>query len=211
MPEFLRVGFAPEYVSYQDGWELQRKIHRQVADRVIEDTVLLLEHSAVYTAGKRTDTAELPFDGADYVETDRGGKITWHGPGQLIGYPIMKLPTPIDVVGYVRYLELAIIDALREFGVEGERVSGRTGVWVQKNGELQKIGSIGIRVAEKVTMHGLAVNCSNSLIPFENIVACGLADASATSISEIVGRIVTPVEFADALERHLGEIPNARK
>lgn len=211
MPEFRQVGFDPNFVPYITGWELQRTIHKQVVEGTLPDTVLLLEHSAVYTAGKRTDVSELPFDGSDYIETDRGGKITWHGPGQLIGYPIMRLPTPIDVVGYVRYLEQAIIESLREFDIDGMRVPGRTGVWVDFHDERKKIAAIGIRVAEKVTMHGVAINCSNSLQPFENIVACGLADAKATSITEISGRRIAPSEFADAFQRHLGEIPNGRR
>ena len=204
------VGFDPNFVGYQEGWDLQRSVHSQVVSGEIPDTVLLLEHSAVYTAGKRTDVSELPFDGAEYVETDRGGKITWHGPGQLIGYPIMKLPQPIDVVGYVRFLERAIIDALGEFDLPGKRIDGRTGVWISVGGVDKKLAAIGIRVAEKVTMHGFAINCSNSLTPFDNIVACGLADASVTSVSELLGRIVTPLEFSKVIQRHLEGIPNAR-
>lgn len=210
LPSFRLVGFDPDFVGYLEGWDLQKSVHRQVANGELPDTVLLLEHSAVYTAGKRTDVSELPFDGAEYVETDRGGKITWHGPGQLIGYPIMKLPQPIDVVGYVRYLERVIIDSLVEFDLLGKRVEGRTGVWVSVGGVDKKLAAIGIRVSEKVTMHGFAINCSNSLTPFDNIVACGLADASATSISELLGRSVTPLEFSKVIQRHLGEIPNAR-
>lgn len=189
---------------------MQREVHAKVVKGELPDTVLLLEHAPVYTAGKRTELSELPFDGSDYIETDRGGKITWHGPGQLVGYPIMRLPQPIDVVGYVRYLEQVLMDALADFGIVGERVSGRTGVWVAHQGETKKVAAIGIRVAEKVTMHGFAVNCSNSLQPFENIVACGLADATATSVSELLGKVVTPADFVAHVEQHLGEIPNVR-
>ena len=210
-PAIRRLAFDPEFLDYETALAIQRETHAKVANGELRDTVLLLEHLPVYTAGKRTEFSELPFDGSSYVETDRGGKITWHGPGQLVGYPIMRLPQPIDVVGYVRFLEQVIIDALEELGILGTRVSGRTGVWVAHEGQTKKVAAIGIRVAEKVTMHGFAVNCSNSLQPFENIVACGLADASATSVSELLGRKVTPLEFAKFIELHLGEIPSARK
>ncbi|MFM1950548.1 MAG: lipoyl(octanoyl) transferase LipB, partial [Actinomycetota bacterium] len=130
MPEFIEVGFEPNYISYADGYDLQLKIHADVVAGKRPNTVLLLEHSSVYTAGKRTDASELPQDGSDFVETNRGGKITWHGPGQLVGYPIMRLPQPIDVVNYVRWMEQVLIDAIAELGVSGKRVEGRTGVWV---------------------------------------------------------------------------------
>lgn len=210
MPVFETVGLDPHFVDYETGWNLQRQIHSEVVSGVRPDTVLLLEHSPVYTAGKRTDVSELPFDGSSYVETDRGGKITWHGPGQLVGYPIMKLPQPIDVVGFVRFVEQSLIDSLAEMGVQSTRVAGRTGVWIERSGEFEKVAAIGIRVAEKTTMHGFAINCSNSLRPFENIVACGLAEVKATSLSATLEREVTPAEFAEVVKRHLGEIPNGR-
>jgi lipoyl(octanoyl) transferase len=144
------------------------------------------------------------------VETNRGGKITWHGPGQLVGYPIMHLPKPIDVVGYVRYLEQVLIDSISEFGIIGIRVPGRTGVWVETERGAEKLASIGIRVAEKVTMHGFALNCSNSLEPFEHIVACGIADAKATTLSVLASKEITPLMAASLIEQKMGEIPNAR-
>lgn len=210
MVDFIRVGFDPQLVDYHDAWEMQRSVHRDVVDGNREDTVLLLEHTPVYTAGKRTDAAELPFDGAEFVETDRGGKITWHGPGQLVGYPIMRLPHPIDVVGYVRYLEQVLIECLAEIGIVALRSDGRTGVWVQTEDTLEKIAAIGIRVSEKTTMHGFAINCSNSLQPFENIVACGLSEVKATSITRLLGEEFHPIDFAERIERNLKEIPSGR-
>jgi lipoyl(octanoyl) transferase len=210
MPIFERVAFAPNYLGYLEGFELQKKVHAEVVAGKRADTVLLLEHQSVYTAGKRTELSELPTDGSEFVETNRGGKITWHGPGQLVGYPIMHLPKPIDVVGYVRYLEQVLIDSISEFGIIGIRVPGRTGVWVETERGAEKLASIGIRVAEKVTMHGFALNCSNSLEPFEHIVACGIADAKATTLSVLASKEITPLMAASLIEQKMGEIPNAR-
>jgi lipoyl(octanoyl) transferase len=210
MPVFERIAFAPKFLPYSEGFELQKSVHSDVVANRRPNTVLLLEHTSVYTAGKRTEANELPDDGSDYVETNRGGKITWHGPGQLVGYPIMHLPKPIDVVGYVRYLEQVLIDVIADFGVLGVRVPGRTGVWVEDKGEVKKVAAIGIRVSDKVTMHGFALNCSNSLEPFEHIVACGLADAKATTLSVLASREITPLDAASRIEQKMGEIPNAR-
>ena len=210
MPRFERVAFNPNFLPYAEGFALQQQIHAEVVAGSREDTVLLLEHKSVYTAGKRTESNELPDDGSDFVETNRGGKITWHGPGQLVGYPIMHLPKPIDVVAYVRYLEQTLIDVIAEFGVAGIRVPGRTGVWVETPTGAEKVAAIGIRVAEKVTMHGFALNCSNSLEPFEHIVACGIADAKATTLSVLASREITPLDAASLIEQKMGEIPNAR-
>ena len=127
MPEFIVAGYDPEFVDYEQGWALQRKLHREIVDRARAETVILLEHSSVYTAGKRTEDHERPNDGTPVIDVDRGGKITWHGPGQLVGYPILRLPQPIDVVGYVRWLEQVLIDTVAEFGVAAERVEGRSG------------------------------------------------------------------------------------
>jgi lipoyl(octanoyl) transferase len=150
------------------------------------------------------------MDGTPVIDVDRGGKITWHGPGQLVGYPIMKLPEPIDVVGYVRWLEQVLIDSIAEFGVTGERVGGRSGVWVNVDGNFEKVAAIGIRVAEKVTMHGFALNCNNSLQPYETIIACGIRDAKTTTLSLLTGKNITPVMAAEAVQRHLGEIEMRR-
>jgi lipoyl(octanoyl) transferase len=206
VPEFINAGLAPNFVGYLDGWELQRQVHAEVVSGARPDTVILLEHESVFTAGKRTEDDERPTDGTPVVEVDRGGKITWHGPGQLVGYPIMKLPLPIDVVGYVRWLEQVLIDSVAEFGLYTERVQGRTGIWAPVDGGHVKIAAIGIRVAEKVTMHGFALNCNNSLDPYDTIVACGIRDAATSTISLMTGKEVTPAMAAEVVMRHLGEI-----
>ena len=206
MPEFLNAGLAPDFVDYESGWELQRQIHAEVVAEKRPDTVILLEHEAVYTAGKRTEEGEQPQDGTPVIEVDRGGKITWHGPGQLIGYPIMKLPRPIDVVGYVRWLEQVLIDSIAELGLFTERVEGRTGVWVPIDGTHVKVAAIGIRVAEHTTMHGFALNCNNSLAPYETIIACGIRDATVSTLSILLGREITPAMAAEVVKKHLKEI-----
>lgn len=210
MPAFERLGFSPNLVTYEEGYKKQLEVHSEVVSGKRPDTVLLLEHTSVYTAGKRTELEELPNDGSEFVETNRGGKITWHGPGQLVGYPIMRLPKPIDVVNYVRYLEQTLIDVIAEIGLKGVRVDGRTGVWVKSGDELVKVAAIGIRVSEKVTMHGFALNCNNSLEPYEHIIACGIQDARSSTLSELASRDVTPVEAATLVEQLMKEIPNAR-
>jgi lipoyl(octanoyl) transferase len=210
MPTFERVGFDPDFVSYADGYQKQLSVHADVVSGQREDTVLLLEHSSVYTAGKRTEMHELPRDGSEFVETNRGGKITWHGPGQLVGYPIMRLPQPIDVVNYVRFIEQTLIDVIAQFGITGQRVAGRTGVWVKDKGDLVKVAAIGIRVSEKVTMHGFALNCNNSLEPYEHIIACGIDDARSSTLSELASKEITPIEAATLVEQIMKEIPNAR-
>lgn len=210
MPDFIDLAFAPNYISYADAYQKQLEIHAEVASGTRPNTVLLLEHSSVYTAGKRTEAEELPMDGSEFVETNRGGKITWHGPGQLVGYAIMRLPQPIDVVNYVRWMEQVLIDVLARLGVKGQRVDGRTGVWFEAEGGFEKVAAIGIRVAEKVTMHGFALNCNNSLEPYEHIVACGISDAKTTTLSQILGRDVSVTEAANLVRELMGEIPSAR-
>jgi lipoyl(octanoyl) transferase len=206
MPAFEVIGLSPNYVDYLEAWELQRAVHADVVSGAREDTVLLLEHDSVYTAGKRTENEERPEDGTPVIDVDRGGKITWHGPGQLVGYPIMKLPDPIDVVGYVRWLEQVLIDSIAEFGLKTERVEGRSGVWAPVGDTHVKIAAIGIRVAEKVTMHGFALNCNNSLNPYETIIACGIKDAATSTISELLQVNITPAMAADVIQRRLTEI-----
>jgi lipoyl(octanoyl) transferase len=206
MPQFELVGLDPNFVDYQQGWELQRQIHAEVVAGARPDTVLLLEHAGVYTAGKRTEEEERPEDGTPVIDVDRGGKITWHGPGQLVGYPIMKLPDPIDVVGYVRWLEQVLIDSIAEFGLYTERVEGRSGVWAPIDGTHVKIAAIGIRVAEKTTMHGFALNCNNSLDPYETIIACGIKDAATSTISQLLQKEITPAMAAVVVQKYLGEI-----
>jgi lipoyl(octanoyl) transferase len=206
MPEFLTAGLAPDFVDYEAGWELQRQVHQEVASGARPDTVILLEHDPVYTAGKRTEDSERPLDGTPVIDVDRGGKITWHGPGQLIGYPIMQLPRPIDVVGYVRWLEQVLIDSIAEFGLFTERVEGRSGVWAPLDGNHVKVAAIGIRVADHTTMHGFALNCNNSLQPYETIIACGIRDATVSTLSILLGREITPQMASEVIQRHLKEI-----
>lgn len=198
MTTYDTTGLTTAPVPYDEALQRQRAIHAAVAAGQAPDTVLLLEHASVYTAGKRTSADERPVDGTPVIDVDRGGKITWHGPGQLVGYPILKLPEPIDVVGYVRGLESALIEVLIALGVPGERVDGRSGVWLRGSDGRpdEKIAAIGVRVAEGVTMHGFALNCSNALEPYERIVACGIRDVGATTISQVLGRTVTPGEIA---------------
>ena len=197
MIDFVVAGLSANSVPYMEALELQRAVHRSVVTGARPDTVILLEHPSVYTAGKRTEPSERPSDGTPVIDVDRGGKITWHGPGQLVGYPILRLAEPIDVVGYVRRLEGILIETLALVGVMGERVEGRSGVWVGND----KIAAIGIRVAEGVTMHGFAINCDNSLEAYDAIVACGIRDAGVTSISQVLGHTVTTEQVAPLVER----------
>lgn len=200
MLDILTPGLAPHYVPYQDGWDLQRSIHADVVAGIRPDTLILLEHEPVYTAGARTARHERPTDGTPVVDVDRGGKITWHGPGQLVGYPIVRLPEPMDVVAHVRRLEALLIEVLAEYDIVGHRVEGRSGVWVRRPLSEDKVAAIGVRVQRGVTMHGFALNCDNSLTAFRSIVPCGIADAGVTTISEIIGAVVTPAEVLATVE-----------
>lgn len=199
MLDYVVTGLSANSVPYSEGLSLQRAVHQAVVAGTSPDTVILLEHEPVYTAGKRTAPDERPTDGTPVVDVDRGGKITWHGPGQLVGYPILRLAEPIDVVGYVRRLETMLIGLLGELGIEARQVSGRSGVWVGSTPD--KIAAIGIRVADGVTMHGFALNCSNDLEPYERIVACGIRDAGVTTVSRVLGRNVRPVDLVEPLQR----------
>jgi lipoyl(octanoyl) transferase len=190
-------------VDYVPAWDRQRAVHAAVADGREPDTVLLLEHTSVYTAGKRTEPWERPADGTPVVDVDRGGKITWHGPGQLVGYPIVRLPDPIDVVAYVRRMEGLLIDVCAEFGVAANRVEGRSGAWITGDGVDRKIAAIGIRVSRGVTLHGFALNCNPDLRFFDTFVPCGISDAGVTSLSKELGRDVTIDEALPAVERHI--------
>ncbi len=196
MADIVVAGLAPDLLPYPEALALQRSIHSAVVEGTRPDTVLLLEHPSVYTAGTRTEASERPDDGSPVIDVDRGGKITWHGPGQLVGYPILRLHDPVDVVAYVRRLEELIIDVIAHFGVTGVRVAGRSGVWIIDGAREEKIAAIGIRVAGGVTMHGFALNCSNSLDAYAHIVACGIRDAGVTTISRELGREVTPEDAA---------------
>lgn len=206
VPEFLTAGLSPDFVPYLEALALQRSTHKDVVAGLRPDTVILLEHESTYTAGKRTEDSERPTDGTKVIDVDRGGKITWHGPGQLVGYPIMRLPDPIDVVGYVRFLEQVLIDVCGDFGLGTERVEGRSGVWAPTGDTHVKIAAIGIRVAEHTTMHGFALNCSNSLEPYDTIVACGIKDAGTSTISALTGSLVTPAMAAERVKLRLQDI-----
>jgi len=188
-------------VGYEDAWQRQRELHEAVVAGDAPDTVLLLEHPPVFTAGKRTEPFERPFDGTPVIDVDRGGKITWHGPGQLVGYPIVRIPRPLDVVAYVRAMEQLLIDVCAELGVDATRVEGRTGVWLRDPD--RKLAAIGVRVRRAVAMHGFALNCDPDLSWFDRIVPCGIADAGVTSLSRELGRDVTVAEALPIVEAHL--------
>jgi lipoyl(octanoyl) transferase len=193
-------------MQYQDAWNLQRDLHQRVVSREVPDTVLLLEHPSVYTAGRRTEAFERPTDGTPVVDVDRGGKITWHGPGQLIGYPILHLPSPMDVVSHVRRLEDVLIGICSDFELETARIKGRSGVWALDSVEDRKIAAIGVRVAQGVTMHGFAVNCNNDLSWFDRIVPCGIRDAGVTTMSKELGRDISVADAASSAEFHLQRV-----
>ena len=187
-------------MEYNEGLELQRRLHGEIATGDRRSTLLLLEHTPVFTAGKRTESHERPFTGTPVIDVDRGGKITWHGPGQLVGYPIIKLSNPTELVGYVREIEGGIIDVLSELGIDAGRVDGRSGVWIEGR---RKIAAIGIRVAQGVTMHGFAINANCDLGAFEEIIPCGISDSEVTSISKELGREVDSQQLAPLLERRM--------
>jgi lipoyl(octanoyl) transferase len=201
------VAFGDQALDYQDGWNLQREVHASVKSGAA-NTVLLLEHISVYTAGRRTEPHERPFDGTPVIDVDRGGKITWHGPGQLVGYPIVRLPDPMDVVAHVRRIEAMLIEVCAELGVVTTQVDGRSGVWVleDETGPDRKVAAIGIRVSEGVTMHGFALNCDNDLRYFDQIVPCGIKDASVTTLSQELGRNVTIAEVLPLVTARLEAI-----
>jgi lipoyl(octanoyl) transferase len=202
---FTRVGAG---VDYRAMWDRQRELHAQVVAGDQHDEVLLLEHTPVYTAGKRTEQHERPIDGTPVVDVDRGGKITWHGPGQLVGYPICRLPSHVYVVDYVRRLEEALIRVCADLGVTTGRIKGRSGVWLSADdrGPQRKVAAIGVRVSRGTTMHGFALNCDNDLGWFDRIVPCGITDAGVTTLSVELGRDVTVGEVLPLTERHLAEM-----
>jgi len=212
---FARAGFGPDALPYLQAWDLQRQLHERRVRGDIPDCCLLLEHPPVYTAGKRTADADRPAGdpGAPVIDVDRGGKITWHGPGQLVGYPIVTLAEPVDVIGYVRAIEEALIRTCAEFGVGTTRVDGRSGVWLRGSPGRpdRKVGAIGIRVARGVTMHGFALNCDCDLSWYDRIIPCGITDASVTSLSAESGQPATVGAAASVVERHLADVLGARE
>ncbi|MGY4642796.1 lipoyl(octanoyl) transferase LipB [Cellulomonas sp. URHB0016] len=207
---FDELDLGTRHLPYEPTWQLQREVHAAVAAGQQEDTVLLVEHESVYTAGRRTATWDRPVDGTPVVDVDRGGRITWHGPGQLVGYPIVRLSAPIDVVRYVRALEEAVIRTCADLGLRAERVEGRSGVWfpADEPGDARarrarKVAAIGVRVSRAVTMHGFALNCDADLSAFDRIVPCGIADADVTSLTVETGRHVTVAEVTPLVRGHL--------
>ena len=190
-------------VDYLPTWELQKNIAEDLISGKTENTLLLLQHPSVYTAGRRTEISDRPQDGTPVVDVDRGGKITWHGLGQLVGYPIVKLKNSTDVVGFVREIETALIDACAELGIETERICDRSGVWVKDAQGDRKIAAIGIRVAKGVTTHGFAINVNPDLSAYDRIVPCGISDAGITSISKELGREVKIGEIQPLIEKHI--------
>ena len=209
--EFRTVGFADEAVEYVAAWDLQREVHQGVVDGA-PGTVLLLEHPPVFTAGKRTDPSEHPTGGratgVPVIDVDRGGKITFHGPGQLVGYPIVRLPDHVKVVDYVRRIEEALIAVCADFDVTTARIPGRSGVWLRADdrGPERKIAAIGLRVSRGVAMHGFALNCDVDLGWYDRFVPCGIADAGVTSLTEELGRDVTVHDVLPSVEKHLGDL-----
>jgi lipoyl(octanoyl) transferase len=192
-------------VAYLDALELQRSLHKEIAADLRENTLLLLEHPSIFTAGKRTEDHERPNDGSLVIDVDRGGKITWHGPGQLVGYPIVRLAKPTELVGFVREIESALISICQELGLAAERVEGRSGVWVVDSRGARKIAAIGIRVASGVSMHGFALNIDPDLSAYELIIPCGIDDASVTSLSKELGRSISTDEVLPIVEKHMYE------
>jgi lipoyl(octanoyl) transferase len=190
-------------MDYQQAWQLQRALHADVVKGVLENTLVLLEHPSVYTAGRRTEEFERPVDGTDVIDVDRGGRITWHGPGQLVGYPIIKLSEPTEVVGFVREIESALINVCVELGIKAVRVEGRSGVWVVDSQGDRKIAAIGVRVAKGVTMHGFALNVNPDLKAYDKIVACGIRDAQVTSLQRELQREISVDEISNIVEAHI--------
>lgn len=203
--EFMIALSRHGLVDYQKAWESQKAIHQEVADGKRPNTLLLLEHPSVFTAGRRTDDSERPKDGTPVIDVDRGGRITWHGPGQLVGYPIVKLLKPTELVGFVREIESGLIAVCRDLGVHAVAVEGRSGVWIQDDKGDRKIAAIGVRVAQGVTMHGFALNVNPDLASFKTIIPCGIVDADVTSLEIELQRQVTIDEVTPLVEQHIFE------
>lgn len=190
-------------IDYGNAWELQKSTHEQVVSGAINNTLLLLEHTSVYTAGRRTEISDRPIDATPVINVDRGGKITWHGPGQVVGYPIIKLKNSTDVVGFVRELETALISVCEDFGIEAKRYCERSGVWIRDEKGDRKIAAIGLRVAKGVTMHGFALNINPDLTAYKKIVPCGIADAKVTSMAVELNRSINIQEVLPVLKNYI--------
>jgi lipoyl(octanoyl) transferase len=192
-------------VDYQKAWESQKAIHQEVVDGIRPNTLLLLEHPSVFTAGRRTEESEKPSDGTPVIDVDRGGRITWHGPGQLVGYPIVKLINPTELVGFVREIETGLMAVCSDLGLATVRIDGRSGVWIRDTSGDRKIAAIGVRVAQGVTMHGFAINVNPDLASFNSIIPCGISDAGVTSLEIELNRAITIEEVSPLVERHIFE------
>ena len=190
-------------MDYLSAWDLQKQIHQDVVNSQSANSLLLLEHPSVYTAGRRTEILDRPLDDTPVIDVDRGGKITWHGPGQLVGYPIIKLKNSTDVVGFVKELETALISVCAEFGVKADRYCERSGVWVRDDKSDRKIAAIGLRVAKGVTMHGFALNVNPDLSAYEKIIPCGISGAKVTSLSAELGSEITINEVLPVIKKHI--------
>jgi len=190
-------------IDYLTAWQIQKEIHEKIVNNIEPNTLLILQHPSVYTAGRRTEISDRPLDDTPVIDVDRGGKITWHGLGQIVGYPIIKLKNSTDVVGFVRELETAIISICEEFGIKAERYCERSGVWLRDAKNDRKIAAIGLRVAKGVTMHGFALNVNPDLSAYSKIVPCGIADAKVTSLSAELGRSITIEEVMPVLKKHI--------
>jgi lipoyl(octanoyl) transferase len=190
-------------LDYEKSWQMQREIHLEVSEGMRANTLIFIEHPSVYTAGRRTDILERPQDGTPVIDVDRGGRITWHGPGQIVGYPIVRLEKRNEVVGFVRNLEEALIATLADFGISGISIAGKTGVWIKDEKGERKISAIGVRVAKGVTMHGFALNVSPDLSKFNAIVPCGMPEAETTSMEKELNRTITIDEVTPVLEKHM--------
>jgi len=190
-------------IDYLSAWQLQKELQEKVIINVEPNTLLLLQHPSVYTAGRRTEITDRPLDNTPVIDVDRGGKITWHGLGQIVGYPIIKLKNSTDVVGFVRELETSLISICDEFGIKAERYCERSGVWLRDAKGDRKIAAIGLRVAKGVTMHGFALNVNPDLSAYSKIVPCGIADAKVTSLSAELGKNITTDELMPVLKKHI--------
>ena len=190
-------------IDYLSAWQMQKEIQEKVINNVDPNTLLLLQHPSVYTAGRRTEITDRPLDNTPVLDVDRGGKITWHGLGQIVGYPIIKLKNSTDVVGFVRELETALIEICDEFGIKAQRYCERSGVWLRDEKGDRKIAAIGLRVAKGVTMHGFALNVNPDLSAYSKIIPCGIADAKVTSLSVELGRNISIDEVMQVLKKHI--------
>lgn len=200
------LAIAPQrlgLIDYEQALTIQRKVHQEVVEELSPSTLILLQHPPVFTAGRRTLANERPIDGSKVIDVDRGGKITFHGPGQIVGYPIVKLKKANDVVGFVRQLEKALIQICQEFNIKGQTYCERSGVWVRDERGDRKIAAIGIRVAKGVTMHGFALNVNPDLSYFDRIIPCGIADAQVTSMEKELNRSIALDEVLEVVETRM--------